>query len=95
MRFLMTLLWMAVAVVLAVFSTNNWNDVTIALWGPILADIKLPVLMALMFLAGAIPTWLLMRARLWTLRRKMAAGERIQPVTPPSPPPAALEDPEA
>ena len=93
MRFLMTLLWMVVAVVIAIFSYRNWRDVTVDLWGPLLADIKLPLLMALMFLAGMIPTWLIMRARLWTVRRKLLVAER-GPVSAPPPPSPPAADPE-
>ena len=58
MQFLKTLFWMVFAVSIAIFATRNWRDVTIDLWGPLAADIKLPVLMALMVLLGWLPTWL-------------------------------------
>ena len=90
MRFLTTLLWMVIAVVCAIFSYRNWQDVTLALWGPFQVDIKLPLLMALMFLLGLIPTWLIMRGKLWAVRRKLLAAER--PIVTPAPPPAIEED---
>lgn len=92
MRFLTTLLWMVIAVIIAIFSYRNWRDVTVDLWGPLLADIKLPLLMALMFLAGMIPTWLVMRARIWALRRKLAEPTPV--IAPPAAQPAIEPQPE-
>ena len=88
MRFLATLLWMVVAVAVAIFSYRNWRDVTVDLWGPLQADIKLPLLMAVMFLLGLIPIWLVMRARLWALKRKLMIADRPPLVAQP----AALPD---
>ena len=85
MQFLKTLFWMVFAVSIAIFATRNWRDVTIDLWGPLAADIKLPVLMALMVLLGWLPTWLVGRSRLWHAKRKQLLIER------PAPPPASPE----
>ena len=90
MRFLTTLWWMVVAVVCAIFSYRNWTDVTIDLWGPLQADIKLPVLMALMFALGFVPIWLVMRGRLWTVKRKLLTAER--PIVNPAPPPLPADE---
>jgi uncharacterized integral membrane protein len=76
MQFLKTLLWVLVAVVVALFASRNWSPVTLALWGDIQADIKLPALLLLVFLAGFLPTWLTMRAKMWTLTRRLEAMER-------------------
>jgi len=76
MQFLKTLLWVLIAVLIALFASRNWSDVTLNLWGDIQADIKIPVLLLVVFLIGLLPTWLLMRARLWTLRRRIDAMER-------------------
>ena len=91
MQFLKTLFWMVVAVSIAIFATRNWRDVTIDLWGPLAADIKLPLLMAVMVLLGWLPTWLILRSRLWTVRRKLLLLERppvVAPVAAPSADPA-------
>ena len=88
MQFLKTLLWVLVAVVVALFASRNWVPVTLALWGDIQADIKLPALLLIVFLIGFLPTWLTMRARQWALTRRLEALERNQAaaVTPePSP----------
>ena len=75
MQFLKTLLWVLLAVVVALFASRNWAPVTLALWGDIQADIKLPALLALVFLAGFLPTWLIMRAKVWALTRRIEAME--------------------
>ena len=43
MRFLSTLFWVLLAVIVALFASRNWNDVTLNLWGDIQADVKIPV----------------------------------------------------
>ena len=84
MNFLRTLFWVVVAVSLAIFATRNWSNVTLNLWGAIQADIKLPFLLAVVFLIGFLPTYIIMRGRVWGLRRKLALAERpaVQPATP-------------
>ncbi len=81
MQFLKTLFWVLLAVVLVLFGTRNWADVTLNLWGDIQADIKIPLLILIVFLAGFLPTWLIMRAKIWSLRRRIEAVER-QTATP-------------
>jgi lipopolysaccharide assembly protein A len=76
MHFLKTLFWVLIAVVVALFGSRNWFDVTVNLWGDIQADIKLPVLLLIAFLIGFAPTWGLMRTRLWSHRRRIDAMER-------------------
>jgi uncharacterized integral membrane protein len=76
MRFLSTLFWVLLAVVVALFASRNWNDVTLNLWGDIQADIKIPVLLIVIFLIGFLPPWLMMRARVWQHRRRVEAIER-------------------
>ncbi len=76
MQFLKTLFWVLIAVLIALFSTHNWFDVTVNLWGDIQADIKLPILLLVVFLIGFAPTWSLMRTRIWSHRRRIDAMER-------------------
>lgn len=93
MQFLKTLFWVLIAVVLALFASRNWTDVTLSLWGDIQADIKLPVLLLVAFLLGFLPTWLILRARLWSHRRRIDAMERNRLASLPSET-APEEDPE-
>ena len=94
MRFLSTLFWALLAAILALFSWVNWNPITVNLWGGLQADIKLPLLMLLVFLVGWLPTWLIMRARLWGLKRRIEGLERQRTSTI-EPPPAAEGAPAA
>ena len=71
MQFLKTVFWVIVAVVLVLFARTNWSMVTINLWGGLQADIKLPVLVIGAFLLGFLPTYIVYRARLWTLHRRL------------------------
>ena len=88
MHFLKTLFWMVLAVSVAIFATRNWRDVSVDLWGPLQADIKLPILMGLMLLLGWLPTWLIMRGKLWRLRRRVVQEDLVKPVPAAPPPPA-------
>lgn len=76
MRFLSTVFWALVAAVAALFSWVNWNPVSLHLWGDLQADVKLPLLLLVVFLIGFLPTWLIMRARIWQFRRRMESLER-------------------
>lgn len=78
MQFLKTLFWVAIAVLLFYFGTRNWHSVTLNLWGDIQADVKVPVLLIVMFLIGFIPAWMVLRARVWQLRRRLDSLERQQ-----------------
>ena len=89
MQFLKTLIWVVLAVFVAIIARNNWTDVTINLWGTLQADIKLPLLILLAVLLGFLPTFLIYRARLWSLRRRMLAVHNqptAEPVQAPSEP---------
>ena len=94
MQFLKTLFCMVLAVSIAIFATRNWRDVTLDLWGPLAADIKLPLLMGLMLLLGWLPTWLIGRSRLWQAKRKLILLERPAPA-PVAPDPAPAPAPAA
>ena len=76
MQFLKTLFWVALAVVLVLFSKANWHVVTIELWGGLEVDTWLPILVFAAFVLGFLPTFLLYQARLWSLRRRLETHER-------------------
>jgi putative membrane protein len=76
MQFLKTLFWVLIAVIVALFASRNWTDVTLNLWGDIQADVKLPILLIFVFLLGFLPTWLILRARIWGHQRRIEAMER-------------------
>lgn len=76
MQFLKTLFWVLIAVLISLFARANWSNVTLNLWDDIQAETKLPLLLLVAFLIGLMPTWLVMRAKLWTVRRRIEAMER-------------------
>ena len=84
MQFLKTLFFVFVAVIVALFASRNWTEVTLSLWGDIAVDIKIPLLLLLFFLLGFLPTWLVMRTRLWSYRRRIEALERSAPTAQPT-----------
>jgi len=91
MQFLKTLFWVLVAVVVVLFAARNWTPVTLNLWGDIQADIKIPILLLVIFLLGFLPTYLVMRTRLWTHRRKLDSFERSRASSSAAPPPDSGE----
>lgn len=76
MQFLKTIFWVLVAVVVVLFASWNWHPVAVNLWANLQADIKLPVLLLIAFILGWLPTWLILRAKLWSLQRRFEALER-------------------
>ena len=94
MPFLKGLFWFLLAVLLVVFAFANWTTVPIKLWGGLIAEVNLPLLMLVMFLLGLVPMWLYHRAVRWRLRNRLVANERTitelrAAAMAPSPPPAA------
>jgi lipopolysaccharide assembly protein A len=86
------------AVVGVIFSFNNWQIVSIKLWGDIIVDTPLPILLFVVFMLGLVPTLLLHRATRWNLNRKLDAANRnltetravVEPVRVDPIPPAML-----
>ena len=76
MHFLKILFWVLVTAVVVLFGARNWADVTLNLWGDIQADIKIPLLLFATFLLGFLPTWLVMRTRMWSMRRRLEVLDR-------------------
>lgn len=76
MQFLKTLFWVLIGAAAMLFSFNNWNPVTVNLWGGLQLDTRLPVLLVTAFLIGLLPTMLLHRATRWSMRRKLTTMER-------------------
>ncbi|WP_070157298.1 lipopolysaccharide assembly protein LapA domain-containing protein [Sphingobium phenoxybenzoativorans] len=76
MQFLRTALWVVLAVALALFCKANWVSVSVKLWGDMVADTRLPVLVVGAFLLGAVPFWIMARATRWRMKRRLDATER-------------------
>ena len=86
MQFLRTAFWVALAIVIVVFSVNNWTPVTVNLWDGLRMDTKLPVLVIGAFLLGSFPLWLFHRAVCWRWRRRLDTVERAMSETRPAAP---------
>ncbi len=85
MQFLKTLFWIVLTVILVLFAKGNWFAVTLRLWGGLEADVKLPILLLAAFLLGFVPTFILYRARLWSMKRRLEPAERRVAVPVPLP----------
>jgi len=96
MSIIKTILWVLLVIALVIFSINNWNPVEIKIWEDLLIVTKLPALVIVSFLAGLLPTWLILRGTRWQLRRKITSLETAvrSSVTPkPEPSPLSAEEP--
>jgi uncharacterized integral membrane protein len=76
MQFLKTLFWVVLAAIGTIFAYRNWSPVSVNLWGGIVADIKLPLLMLASFLLGFIPLFTLHRVTRWRMRRRLETARR-------------------
>jgi uncharacterized integral membrane protein len=76
MQFLKTLFWVVLTAIIVIFSKANWNNVPVKLWGGLIADVKLPLLLVLVFLLGFLPTLIVYRTKMWALRRRLEPLER-------------------
>lgn len=76
MQFLKTLFWFLLAVIVAVFAINNWETVPIRLWAGLIAEVNLPLLLVITFLAGLVPVLLYHHAVRWRLKQRLTTAER-------------------
>ncbi|WP_188063924.1 lipopolysaccharide assembly protein LapA domain-containing protein [Sphingobium sp. KCTC 72723] len=89
MQFLRTAFWVVIALALAFFCMANYVPVTVRLWGDMVMETKLPVLLIGAFLLGALPFWIMARATRWRLKRRLDSTERaLAAVSAPAPVPA-------
>lgn len=91
MQFLRTLFWVLLAGVAVAFAFNNWTTVPLRLWGGLIADVNLPLLLGAAFLAGFLPMLLTVKATRWRWRQRVTGLERTigdlaRPVPAPAPP---------
>ncbi|WP_121118048.1 DUF1049 domain-containing protein [Croceibacterium ferulae] len=70
-----TVLWVLLLAALLLFAANNWTPVEVRIWESLVLETRLPALVILAFLAGLVPLWLLHRARVWNLKRRIASLE--------------------
>lgn len=95
MQFLKTAFWVVLAVAVALFCKANYVPVTVKLWGELVMETKLPVLIVGAFLLGALPFWIVARATRWRMKKKLLSTERAlaSATAAPPPPPAVTPEP--
>jgi lipopolysaccharide assembly protein A len=83
MSFLKTLFWVILGVGFVIFAINNWQPVSVKLWGGLWLDTKLPALIGLSFLAGFVPLYIWHRTHSWRMTRRIATLETaVRPLSP-------------
>lgn len=70
MRFLKAIFWLAVGMLLAMLAYNNWYSIDIKI-GDVIFGVRMPLLLLVAFLLGFLPAYLILRARIWTLKRRL------------------------
>lgn len=75
MQFIRTVIAVLAAVVLLIFSINNWTPIQVRIWDTLVFDTKLPALVVVAFLAGLVPMWLISKAGRWRLKRRIQTLE--------------------
>lgn len=76
MQFLKTLFWALLVGVIVAFALNNMTMVPLKLWGTLYADVNLPLLLLVTFLAGFLPTFIALHLTRWRLRQRIVATDR-------------------
>jgi hypothetical protein len=77
MRFLKVLFWLLLGGLVAAFVIYNGDErVDIRLWGGLVADFSLPLLLILVFLLGLLPSLVAFQALRWRSRQRLAGLER-------------------
>ncbi|MFM9935738.1 MAG: LapA family protein [Novosphingobium sp.] len=82
MKVLRSILWLVLVAALAAFAAVNWQPVELHIWQGLVLDTKLPALVIGAFLLGFVPMWLVHRAVLWRLQRRITALENSFANTP-------------
>ncbi|AQR73078.1 lipopolysaccharide assembly protein LapA domain-containing protein [Sphingomonas sp. LM7] len=77
MRFLKVLFWLLLGGLVAAFVIYNGDErVDIRLWGGLIADFSLPLLLILTFLLGLLPALVAYQTLRWRSRQRLAGLER-------------------
>ncbi|WP_235532905.1 hypothetical protein [Sphingomonas sp. Leaf412] len=76
MQFLKILFWCLLVFVAAVFTFGNWTTVSIQLFGGLVAEVNLPLLLVATFLLGFLPTLIYQHLVRWRLRQRLSIAER-------------------
>lgn len=75
MQIIRTIVWVVIALALALFTLANWQTVEVTIWDGLVLETKLPALVIAAFLLGLVPTWLLHKLTRWRLGRRISSLE--------------------
>lgn len=75
MQFLKILFWCLLAFLAAIFTIGNWTTVQLKLWGGLVAEVNLPLLLLVMFLVGLLPMLAYHHMARWRLRQRLTAAQ--------------------
>ena len=75
MQIVRTIFWVALLVLLLVFSFFNWRPVEVQIWDNLVLETKVPALVLIAFLLGLVPMWLVHRGSKWRLQRRVTTLE--------------------
>lgn len=75
MSFLKTLFWVILGVGFVIFAINNWQPVSVQLWGGLWLDTKLPALICVAFLLGFLPLYIWHKTHAYRSGRRIATLE--------------------
>lgn len=77
MRFLKVLFWLLLGGIVAAFVIYNGDErVSIHLWGGLIADFSLPLMLIIVFLLGLLPALTAYQALRWRSGQRITALER-------------------
>jgi membrane protein implicated in regulation of membrane protease activity len=79
MQFLKALFWLILGCVIAVFLIANSGGppVEIVIWGGLILEVRLWLLLIVMFLLGFLPPFVIYQARMWSLRRRLETQTHV------------------
>jgi lipopolysaccharide assembly protein A len=76
MQFLRYLFLFLLAFVAALFTDGNWKRVEVNLWSGLIADVNLPFLLFVTFLAGFLPMLTYYMTARWRYRQRLQTNDR-------------------
>ncbi|WP_338468067.1 DUF1049 domain-containing protein [Novosphingobium sp. ZN18A2] len=95
MQIIRTIVWIVIAVALALFTLANWQTVEVRIWEGLVLETKLPALVIVAFLLGLLPTWALHKVTRWRMKRRISSLENTIAAQVPSAPLATSSQLEA
>ncbi|WDF73854.1 LapA family protein [Novosphingobium sp. KACC 22771] len=90
LQILRTALWILMAVLISSFVAINWQKTSINLWplenGYLHVDWPVGLIALAAIAVGMVPIWLVAKARIWRLKRRIAGLENTLRAATPTPP---------